>query len=250
MKPLIQQHPEGCDGSGMRYRFPERASDPAASPFGLVFRRTDDACLDSPFPGWKYEPDYLDPPLYLHVGGNSENILEPLCVYMPFAKPPETKNDSGPFVTISHVRVTSPSKPADQHGTGCAHFLGRHRPCPGALGIGVQQRNSPAHVAIGKRGQPAGRVTGQRLYVAAQHLNKNQLAQPRQDTITGASGLPSRSDRHLRRLTRRVTVLIKTTCRLRPGTTTFRPFGNICRGHRYWCFAWGTPSPNCRIAIR
>lgn len=74
---------EAATGPACRFRFPERASDPAASPFGLIFRRTDEACLDSPFPGWKYEPDYLDPPLYLHVGDNSENILEPLCVYMP-----------------------------------------------------------------------------------------------------------------------------------------------------------------------
>lgn len=101
---------EAAAGPAFRCRFPERAGDPDASPFGLVFRRSDVEEHGMPFPGWKYEPDYLDSPLYFHVGDNSENILEPLCVYIPFARPPDTATDSGPFSRVSGVRITSPSE--------------------------------------------------------------------------------------------------------------------------------------------
>lgn len=116
MLELIWVHDalEAASGPARRCLFLERSRESNASPFGLVFRRTGGVTPDVPFPGWKYEPDYLDPPFYFHVGKNSDNILEPLCIYMPFAAPPEKATDLKPFNIVSDVHITSPSEdPSD-----------------------------------------------------------------------------------------------------------------------------------------
>ena len=61
------------------------------------------------FDGWKYQPDYFDPPMAFHVGNNSNQINEPLCIYAPFVEPVEKKIEEGLFRSISHVKITVPS---------------------------------------------------------------------------------------------------------------------------------------------
>jgi len=76
---------EANTGPGRDLRFLERATDPTASPFGIIFiPATDQASLTMPFPGWHYQPDYFPPPKGFHVGANSKNLMEPLCFYFPF----------------------------------------------------------------------------------------------------------------------------------------------------------------------
>jgi hypothetical protein len=66
-----------------------------------------------PFRGWKYEPVYFQPPWAFHVGANSKNLSEPLCVYMPFIEPGMSKglDDNGKFKIITKVTVYTPSNP-------------------------------------------------------------------------------------------------------------------------------------------
>ena len=76
---------EAKTGPGRDLQFPERAADPAASPFGIILvPRQDAASGDMPFPGWHYQPAYFPAPRGFHVGANSRNLTEPLCFYFPF----------------------------------------------------------------------------------------------------------------------------------------------------------------------
>src|ERR1700758_4151714 len=40
----------------------------AASPFGICFRPDSPLNIRPPFPGWRYEPEYLPHPLAMHIG--------------------------------------------------------------------------------------------------------------------------------------------------------------------------------------
>jgi hypothetical protein len=55
--------------------------DAQACPFGLCLRSTgvDEA---APFPGWRYEPAYLVPPMFIHIGTNSDALAEPMLFHM------------------------------------------------------------------------------------------------------------------------------------------------------------------------
>jgi hypothetical protein len=61
-----------------------------------------------PFSGWKYQPDYFEPPHAFHVGDNSEILEEPLCIYVPFVSPVSRKEELGKFKSISNVQVSVP----------------------------------------------------------------------------------------------------------------------------------------------
>ncbi len=101
---------EAVDGPGRNMLFPERVGTPTACPFGLIFNRKDNDDLEMPFEGWKYEPDYFQAPWAFHVGSNSKDILEPLCVYMPFVEPGTSIKsvDNGVFRSISKVHILYP----------------------------------------------------------------------------------------------------------------------------------------------
>ena len=75
---------EARRGPGSGLLFPERFAAADASPFGLVFKSAD---TGTPFPGWAYHPDYLSDGQTLHVGDNSAETREPLCVYQPSVGP-------------------------------------------------------------------------------------------------------------------------------------------------------------------
>ena len=63
-----------------------------------------------PFSGWKYQPDYFAPPAAFHVGSNSSNLMEPLCLFFPFRPPqkPEEKRIEEKGRCIHEVVVYCP----------------------------------------------------------------------------------------------------------------------------------------------
>jgi len=106
----VHDKKEAMEGPGRDMLLPERAANPTACPFGLIFNRKDNDDLEMPFDGWKYEPDYFQAPWAFHVGSNSKNILEPLCIYMPFVEPGAsvTSVDNEVFRSISKVHIHTP----------------------------------------------------------------------------------------------------------------------------------------------
>lgn len=73
---------EAATGAGRGLGILARSRDAAASPFGLVVRVAECAAV-SDFPNWKYFPDYFSDDLCFHVGNNSSDLSEPLCICMP-----------------------------------------------------------------------------------------------------------------------------------------------------------------------
>jgi hypothetical protein len=69
-------------------RWTARSAD--ACPFGLAFRPT---ALDQgavPFPTWEYRPPYLPDSWSLFVGTNADALKEPMLLYLPFIRPPDS----------------------------------------------------------------------------------------------------------------------------------------------------------------
>lgn len=104
---------EAINGPGRGLCLAERTKDPAASPYGVILNRKDNVSVKMPFEGWKYQPIYFDPPWAFHIGVNSSNLLEPLCIYMPFIEPDASthKKEEGTFKSISKVLIHTPSEP-------------------------------------------------------------------------------------------------------------------------------------------
>ena len=86
MLELLWVHDEVEAGSepGRRAHLLERWQGRAAgaSPFGVIFRPVEAAPQALPFPGWTYRPAYLPEDRSMHIGHNSDDITEPLCVYV------------------------------------------------------------------------------------------------------------------------------------------------------------------------
>lgn len=106
----VQNADEAKNGPGRNLNFSERAEDPTASPFGIIFVPRDNTSPDMPFPGWHYQPTYFPPPRGFHVGTNSHNLAEPLCFYFPFhnpgvPRPQPTRNSQ----TINEIVISTPS---------------------------------------------------------------------------------------------------------------------------------------------
>ncbi len=100
---------EAANGRGSRLRFPERSVEASASPFGLIVRATA-GTTGTPFPGWRYCPEYFRPDQCFHVGENSDLLEEPLCICMPL-NPPLFKSQSqpeSPLQTVTEVRISVP----------------------------------------------------------------------------------------------------------------------------------------------
>lgn len=104
----VRDSEESNNGPARKLRFPERIQTENASPFGIVLTRTNDSKLGMPFSGWKYQPDYFEPPNAFHVGDNSEILEEPLCIYVPFVGPVNRIEEIGTFKSISSVQVSVP----------------------------------------------------------------------------------------------------------------------------------------------
>jgi len=61
-----------------------------ACPFGLCFRPTTRHTGKFPFANWEYKAPYLREGLSLYVGTNSDTLTEPMLVYLPFTRRPDT----------------------------------------------------------------------------------------------------------------------------------------------------------------
>ncbi len=64
-----------------------------------------------PFNGWSYQPTYFEPPNAFHVGANSHNISEPLCIYVTLTLPQSSVNKGkiNSSFAISNVCIHIPS---------------------------------------------------------------------------------------------------------------------------------------------
>lgn len=109
----VHDEEEALNGPGRNMFLPERANSGTASPFGVIFNSKENASLEMPFDGWKYEPDYFQPPWAFHIGANSNNLIEPLCVFMPFNQPEMShgSNENTDIGSISKVKVYTPAEP-------------------------------------------------------------------------------------------------------------------------------------------
>ena len=111
----VRDEDEANDGPGRDLVFQQRSETSEASPFGIILHRKDNSNLDMPFKGWKYQPDYFKPPMSFYVGMNSSNLLEPLCIYVPFIEPEVRKIEEGIFKSLSHVKIyTTTDKLSDE----------------------------------------------------------------------------------------------------------------------------------------
>ncbi len=109
----VHDNEEALNGPGRDMLLAERANTETASPFGVIFSRKDNTSIEMPFEGWKYEPIYFQSPWALHIGINSKNIIEPLCVYMPFIEPGVSRgsDENTSIGSISKVKIFTPAEP-------------------------------------------------------------------------------------------------------------------------------------------
>lgn len=108
----LRDEEEANNGPAKGLRLTERSHEKNASPFGLIFNRNiqskDLPSTEVPFEGWRYQPDYSPPPNAFHVAANSTNLLEPLCIYIPFMEPVVRVVEKGLFKSISQVHLQVP----------------------------------------------------------------------------------------------------------------------------------------------
>jgi hypothetical protein len=109
----IHDEEEALNGPGRGMCLAERARNKKACPFGIIVNRKDNSSLEMPFEGWKYQPVYFTPPWAFHIGANSKNLIEPLCVYMPFIEPGMSSGstENRDMGAISKVKVYTPAEP-------------------------------------------------------------------------------------------------------------------------------------------
>lgn len=104
----LHDREEAMAGPGTRMNIAERVESTEACPFGLIFRPNDKARSTMPFAGWKYEPSYLDPPNFLHVGANSDRLIEPLLIFAPFIVARSNAEVAGDNGRVTGLRISSP----------------------------------------------------------------------------------------------------------------------------------------------
>lgn len=119
----LRDKDEAQNGPGRGLEFARRFRDSNASPFGLIVNRTCDAAQDQalikhaapsssvsemPFEGWTYQPDYFNAPMAFHIGANSGDLHEPLCIYVPFIKPHVRKTHPASFKTLTQITIHTP----------------------------------------------------------------------------------------------------------------------------------------------
>ena len=103
---------EAMTGPGALLRLAERAThlndnsaSPFASPFGIVLGPID-INSDLPFSGRSYQPEFFAPPMAFHVGKNSDQLAEPLCIYASFFKSPDNNDQKEPSSQEPFARIT------------------------------------------------------------------------------------------------------------------------------------------------
>ena len=106
----VRDKEEAVNGPGRDLHFPDREENKEFSPFGVILNRKDNSHSEMPFEGWKYQPDYFEPPMAFHIGANSKNCLEPLCIYVPFIEHHTRSIEKGRFRAISNVKISTTSE--------------------------------------------------------------------------------------------------------------------------------------------
>jgi len=105
----IRDEKEALNGPGKDLKLVERSNDKTACPFGIIVRKSDSNYSQIPFKGWSYQPDYFKKTMAFHIGDNSTNTQEPLCIYPPFieASPFYSTNSNLPSIekAIIHTPV-------------------------------------------------------------------------------------------------------------------------------------------------
>jgi hypothetical protein len=111
---FIRDVEEARNGSGRKLRFWERATDRSASPFGLVFTKAQEETEAELFPGWTYQPDYLSDDQAFLVGDNSDLLVEPLCVCIPFrfSRPTHEARQADRFARVTDMNISLPAPDA------------------------------------------------------------------------------------------------------------------------------------------
>ncbi|MBX2840021.1 MAG: VOC family protein [Gammaproteobacteria bacterium] len=107
----VHDSEEAHTGPGRELKFNERSGNSEHSPFGLILKRAMHSDDGSPYDGWTYQPSYFKPPNAFHIGENSSNLIEPLCIYAPFLEPNQSATTKEPFSMLSHVTITTPATP-------------------------------------------------------------------------------------------------------------------------------------------
>ncbi len=103
----VRDSQEAANGAARDMWFSERATSELSSPFGIILTRKYNSPPSTPFAGWEYQPDYFETGMAFHVGMNSSNLSEPLCVYVPFVEPSVRGVEEGTFKSISAVKITT-----------------------------------------------------------------------------------------------------------------------------------------------
>jgi len=106
----ITDEPEARTGPGNVIQSMKRMDAKDGSPFGLVFRATQEADVGS-FPGFPYQPLYFDKGQFFVVGSNADILSEPTCVLMPSNLPKRPPQDfsPAPFEHVTSVCVSTPA---------------------------------------------------------------------------------------------------------------------------------------------
>ncbi len=101
---------EAAEGPAKDLRFPARASNADASPFGVVVR-SDSVSEQPPFAGWYYQPVYFSQGSAFLVGENSDQLEELLCICMPDVLPTATPQlrSAAPFLEVTALRLHVPA---------------------------------------------------------------------------------------------------------------------------------------------
>lgn len=66
-----------------------------------------------PYSGWDYQPDYFPQSNAFHIGDNATDLIEPLCIYVPFMEPIERQEVDGAFSVLSRSTIHVPSELSD-----------------------------------------------------------------------------------------------------------------------------------------
>ena len=141
----VHDEQEAMTGSGAMLHLAERVAGIGdnACPFGIILSPSNGNDRDLPFTGWSYQPDYFEPPMAFHIGSDSEQLSEPLCVYAPFFKatpkqkqlPEQSPSPPGGFGQVTQIRLTVASDvlsdqlaavsgaPGLQISTGTEHLM-------------------------------------------------------------------------------------------------------------------------------
>jgi len=99
---------EAEHGSAKELKLLQRSRSSTASPFGLVFSKSQSntSPQSKPFKGFHYQPDFFPEPMGFHIADNAKDISEPLCIYGDFINPDESEQDPASNGVVDSIVVS------------------------------------------------------------------------------------------------------------------------------------------------